>query len=283
MLGGRRGIHFSKSETKNLGNPFRFQSGSGRGNKGKHTLAIPGLILAILGSMTLLYWLFFTPAFAITSIQVQSGIALPADTISQIVQAQLNSTRLHIFPQSNLFAFDADTLGKQLQERFALEHVTVSRNRPHTLMVTVSEKPREAIWSAQGKFYALDISGVVQGEIAAPQNTTIPVIYDQSGGDIAEHAQIIDPIMLQFIARLLHDPTIEPMQPQFVLMTNPKSSELMIKVKEGWKLHLTKDASLESQLANLNLTLSHSVTPEKRSKLEYIDVRFGEKIYVKYR
>ncbi|GEM_PF-5720543 len=279
MRGGRRGIHFSKSEMKNLGNPFRFNVL----RRGRRILILPVFTVCILGVTVLFYWLFFTPAFAITSVHFQSGISLPTETISQMVQEQLNSTRLRIFPQANLFGFDVSVFSKALKNQFALEHVSVARKRPHTLLITIAEKPREAIWSTRGKFYALDASGVLQGQIGAPRDTKIPVIYDQSGGAVEEHALVLDPSMLQFIAKVLHDPVIESLGPQLVLVPTAQSTDIMVKVKEGWKLHLTKAASLESQLANLNLTLNNSVAPEKRNKLEYIDVRFSERVYVKYR
>ena len=133
-------------------------------------------------------------------------------------------------------------------------------------------------------YYAIDASGNVAGEISAPRgHGEVPVIYDESGGDATALMQVLDPTMMQFIARVFHASEIETLHPQFFRMSEPKSRNITVKMQEGWSAHMTADAPVEPQLKNLNLTLAHSVPANKRATLNYIDVRFGERVYVKYR
>ena len=53
-----------------------------------------------------------------------------------------------------------------------------------------------------------------------------------------------------------------------------------IYLKEGWYVILNNENEPESSFNNLELVLGETVK-EKRSKLEYVDLRFGNKVFFK--
>ena len=271
-----RRIRFIKSEKTRLGNPFRFQ-----------TAAVLHWPYALGGAFfiaaALLYWLFFSPNFVITRIAVDGNFALPPPAIQELIRAQLDSARWRAVSQQNIFALDSQALTKKITEQFVVEQVYVKKDRPHTLAITVSERPREAIWSTRGQFYALDVQGIVLGKTPRPTMGGSPVIYNESGGELSLKQQIISPAVLSFIAKLLDDERIKLLQPRFFIVPKSNSTELTLKVGEGWTVRFDAALSLEDQLHNLDLTLRNSIPPDKRAKLNYIDLRFGERVYVKYR
>lgn len=63
----------------------------------------------------------------------------------------------------------------------------------------------------------------------------------------------------------------------------PESEEKLIaKTDEGWQAYFNLKNELKKQLRNLKLFLEKEILP-KREKLEYIDLRFGNKLYYKFR
>ena len=58
---------------------------------------------------------------------------------------------------------------------------------------------------------------------------------------------------------------------------------MQVKTNAGWHIYLKMNDDIKAQLENLDLTLKNSIAPDEQSKLEYIDLRFGEKVYYKYK
>lgn len=275
-MGSRR---FIRSEKHNLGNPFRFPAAA--------AARIPILLLFGLCALFILgvfYWIFFSPAFAIERIRLETAIALPADDLSGLLHKQFTRQRFGIISQKNIFAFDGEEFSTALSQQFALSSIYLRKNRPHEIIVTVSEKPRNAIWNTRGINFAINAQGAVLGAVAKPRSVDgAMLVYEQGEQLPSVGQQIISPTMLAFLTRLFQHNKIRPLHPQFFIIAKPGVSEFSLKVGEGWKIVLNASAELESQLASLELVLRNTVPPDTRKNLDYIDLRFGEKVYYKYR
>lgn len=277
MWQNRRTMRFVKSEKSKLGNPFRFRTVT-RSN----TLYLLGGIIFIFGS--LLYWLFFSPSFAIASITVQGSFAFTPDTLKNMIAQQLGGTRWSVVPTRNIFAFESEVLGRAIKEQFAVEQVYVKKDRPRRIVITVSEKPREAIWSARNESYALDSQGAIIGLQSTDHRLPLPIVYDLSGAVVELKQQVISPATLAFISKLWQEENIKILQPRYFTMPKTNATDLTLQVGDsnGWNIYFDATMPLPDQLNALDLTLRNSVSALKRPKLDYIDLRFGERVYVKY-
>lgn len=278
MTHSRRSIRFSKNPTKAHGNPFRFPYS----NKSSR-LPLIGAILIILVLAGLMYWLFFSSCFAIETIEVQSSLNLPVDKIKTRVSEQVQSKRWKVVSQRNIFAFDSVELTQKISGEFFIEKIYIKKDRPHKIVITSSEISREAVWGTRNLFYALDAQGIVLGTMSEAQIGDSLVIYDQSGGVPNPKEQIMDTAVLNFAVHLVQDEHIKILSPQFFIMEEAMAADLILKVGEGWKIYFDTKEDLNDQLENLNATLTHSIPPDKRNTLNYIDLRFGEKVYFKYK
>lgn len=270
-------IHSAKRETRNLGNPFRFQP-----RLPAHFFSFPRMAcLAIVGVGAIFYWLFVSSAFAVERVKINSSVLFATDPIVKVVQDQLGMSRWSIASQGNIFAFDSSGLSGALAHAFALSNVYIKKNRPHEIVVTISEKPREAIWSTQGNYFAIDTQGIVLGAVSDDQIKDKIVIYGHENATPDNGAQIVKPETLSFIANVFAHPDIQSLRPQFFVAQNDEVSEIALKVGEGWRIYFDTTIDLAPQVENLKLTLEHAVPPEARPKLDYIDVRFGRRVYYK--
>lgn len=268
--------HYSGIYKPTRGNPYRFNVA---GQRKKTTLYIAlGLFM---GLCILFYWLFLSASFSIQAIKINTVTFLPQEEVKKLVTDYLSKARFGIVRQNNLFAFPGKDFAKDLTDRFLLEAAAIRKERPHTLSITFKEIPREAVWSAYNYFYALNSQGLIIKAITPELTGEKPVIYSQGGGVPTLKEQVITPVALDFIARVLKNETIKRLSPQFFIVEKPLSTDLFLKVKEGWKIYFDTKGSLTGQLTNLELTLANSIPPNERPKLSYIDLRFGENVYYK--
>ncbi len=282
MLHPPRNIQFIKSEKKSLGNPFRFQR-----IHAPRIRFIPAAGFSLVALVALAYWLFFSTAFAITKVRVESNFALPSETLIQSLTSQLSTRRWSLVPQRNIFAFNALAASKIISEQFLLGDVTIKKNRPHEIVLSISEKPREMLWSARGTLYALDGQGIVLGPTEEKSGEKKTVIYDQSGAIPEAHAQVLTPAILHFINAIARNEHIVALAPQFFILADAHANEITLKVGpkagDAWNIKFDTTQSPDSQLQNLDTVLRNSIPPDALKRLDYIDLRFGEKTYYKFK
>lgn len=277
----RRNIHFTKSEKKNFGNPFRFRRIS---STSRVSAIIGGGLFVVL--LSVCYWLLYSSGFDIRTITLDGTTAvISRDQLQEILQARFSNTRVHSIPERNIFAFNTRELAKTLKMRFALDAVLIKKKLPHSLMIQITEKPREAIWSTKNTYFAIDGEGKILHAISPPAlpQTETPIIFDLQSEEVQIQEQVLTPEMSAFISKLLAAEYIQGLHPQFFLLPKRVGTDLILKTGEGWKLYINAADSVEDQLHYLTLTLQNSIPQEKRSALEYVDLRFGERVYFKYR
>lgn len=239
---------------------------------------IMGVVMLIIG---LGYWLFLSSAFAIKRVQVESQVVLPTEWLAKILTQQLQKTRWRFAQQKNIFAFDAEQFGGALSREFALANMYVKKDRPHELIVKVSEKPREIVWSTQGKYFVLDAQGKILGSLSDTEARGKMIIYAKTAAMPSNNAPIMTPRILAFIANVFQHADLQTLRPQFFIAENEDASEIALKVGEGWRIFFDATQDLGVQIENFKMTLTRAVPATARNKLDYIDVRFGRRVYYK--
>ncbi len=275
--GGRYPHHFIQGNSQNRGNPFRFNTFDAHGLRAYFVL-----VAALLLLFSSIYWLFFSPYFTIRNIRVVSNLVVPDESLRQLLAARLKDSRYGILSARNIFAFDGAQLKAQLSSALVAENIAVEKKYPSQLLITIEERPRAAVWSSRNNFYALDAQGVILGTIAQPQSSDI-IIYDQSGGGVTPNTAAVRPEALAFLAFAKADARMQALGFKFALIQKPSATDITVRIDEGWDIYFDTVIPVESQLANLDLTLRHTIPPDTRKNLNYIDLRFGEKVYYKLR
>lgn len=260
------------------GNPFRFPTAAPSSR-----IWFAGVLMVMMLLTGLSYWLFFSSQFAIRAIKIQANLALSQEQIRALVQAQLAQYRLDVFPQRNIFAFDTEELRQRLAQAFLIEQVFIKKERPHTIAVTITETPRQALWSSRDQYYALDAQGTILGAVPRPKTPAEIVIYDKSGAVPEKEAAVLSVQAFTFIAQLRVHEIMKRLDPRVWSVEKAGASELTVKVAEGWRINFNMAGDLVDQIKNLDLILRHSIPPDKRATLDYIELRFGERVYFKYK
>ena len=270
---------YNKVSAKPYANPFRFPTIKRRSQLG---FILIGTIF--FAALFLFYWLFLSPKFAIRRIELQSGITLFPDRARQIIAEQMNRRKLHFLPQNNLWIFDTRDLIKRISEEFAVDLVNVRRLRPQTIKIAIAEEERRALVNFQNSFYALNGQGAVLGQAVGTASSGSEIsIYMKDGKALQKGDEILSAQAMRFVTELSDSPIRAGYKPMIMIIEKPRSDDLQVKTNAGWHIYLKMNDDIKAQLENLDLTLKNSIAPDEQSKLEYIDLRFGEKVYYKYK
>jgi len=78
-------------------------------------------------------------------------------------------------------------------------------------------------------------------------------------------------------------PELEKIKIDIKKITIPLDEDFRVdaETSEGWQIYFSTRDDLKSQVNSLDVFLSQKISPEKRSQLQYIDVRIPNRAYYK--
>jgi hypothetical protein len=251
------------------------------------------LILIFL--LFLIFIVFFSHQFQINKVSVVGSQTISQKNIEDAIYQQTSQRRFFVFSQRNILFFDAKQAAKKISNEYTVANLRVKKGYFHTIVVKIEEKQPAIIWlSGADKFY-IDSNGiviekiddtnlVVNGnngtEIIRPSAnfSQYPIVIDQSNTPVNINQTVLDLGKLKFITELNRYLQLETQILVTEMITpTPVAKEIELVTKEGWKAYFRTDETVKSQVDLLLLVLNREV--KDKSKLNYIDLRFGGKIY----
>lgn len=258
------------------GKPIRIQRGyysEQKTSSRKKVVRIIWIIFIIL----LIQSIFQAPYFRVNNITLVGNNDLTYDEVSEALDKPLNSNKFLFFKNNNYFLLNTDPLAKLLIEKFNLDQAQVDKKFPNRLLVTVKEKISYFIWSKDGSLYLLDAKGALNRQINALDEKYLVLEdkrdYRPNGDQIftADEVNAINQLYLGW------NETIDPnIKLDKIVIYNDWSIEMYTKM--GFYVKVDKDEDIQSQLDHLNQVLTENIAGVD---IDYIDVRFGDKVYFK--
>ena len=198
--------------------------------------------------------------FAIKYVEVQGAQQTNQQQVLELAQEQMTQKRFWFWSQGNLLFFSQRQLIKTLLAQYPLERVGLNKKFPQTLVIKIKEKPLAAVWLAEGQRYYLDSLGVATGVVGENSNL------------------VIEPETVSFIGAL--DQLIKSradFEVSHYVLTSPAAEDITLVTKDGWEVYFSLQDSAVNQANKLILILQKRVAD--RSQLQYIDLRYGEKVF----
>lgn len=291
-MAGRRFMDFHR---KDFRNPFFKKSGfhnfkGRRKNKTKLWRRRISLFFLLAAVFSWVWFLFYSPYFKIEKIEISGLERINKSELKTIVNNQIFGRRFLIFQQNNIFIFDEKSLSKNINAKYFLNSLTIKKDLPSTLIIQIKEKNSKLILVTNNKIYYLDLSGTVISEISPASNAeteelpleiksnSLPTIYDESNKEVAIGEKVLSEEQVLAVVELsLKISQFADVEIDFYKLINKK--ELRAVSKEGWYILFT-DSNIENQLKKLNLILKEKIK-DQRKNLEYIDLRFEDRVYYK--
>ncbi len=265
-----------------------------------------GRLIFSIGLLAVGGWVWFvafSPTFRVTDIQVNGTDRLPTWEIQDAVMETLKERRWLLFPNSSILIVSEETLKASLQERFVLESLVITKHPPHTLVIDLTERISAVLVQLpDGSQAMIDLQGTVTRLYKAEEALEVvprlgptldeqrgraraqyPVIFDDKNETLELREQAVRPEMVQsaidlpklFDARFNRAPYLAETH-----IDGAGSQTIRAVTSEGWAIYLDASSNVAEQLDNAQTILKTKVGGDRKN-LDYIDVRFGDKIFFK--
>lgn len=247
-------------------------------------------ILCVILLMEIFYLLIFSSLFQIKEIIVVTPEALPKHTFQKIIQEK-TAKKLFFFPTKSIFLIRPRHIKQVILEKYSqIGKVWLKRKLPSLLIVEIRNRQASANWCqdlslAQEKCFFIDDQGIIFEEVFTMQQPPDLVIISQEEiarepGQRAIEEETMT-LILDIKRELAKDRQIEI--EKFVMAPD----RLVAKVGEwpgrseqrgGSEIYFDLEGDIKEQIFNLGMLLEKE-TVLKDSQIQYIDLRFGNKVY----
>ncbi|MDP3727545.1 MAG: FtsQ-type POTRA domain-containing protein [bacterium] len=238
------------------------------------------LLLAVAGYVANL------PALAVNDIDVSGG-NVPAEEIRQAVQGMLEGKFLLVVPRKNFFAVSGERIADELGQRFPeIASVSVDTRFPHRIIVRAEGRHlwgvycrREGADPPEACAY-LDAEGTAYEELERFSGWLLPVIYGPAPARLGE--SVVPPGMLGFFGDA--QAALAGIDAKLLVLSFATATpdDARFSLAEGWYLLVTRSRPVAEWVGTLRTILEREIGA-RRPELEYVDLRFGTKVFYKFR
>lgn len=252
----------------------------------------------IIGICVLLFLILAHLSFLrIRAIRAEHTETLNPDLIIKTVQKFLAGSFALIFPRDSIFFIRTSSIRRELQRKFPqIASITVTKELPSTIAISLTERKLWGIFcndlalsdtasttpSASPVCMYIDRSGFAYGSAPASSGFLIMKISTDRA-DSAVGASAVEPALMDDLRAHADafkknlDLTIVGYQ-----IYSKIPSEIRLITSEGFMLILKRDDPIDRIMPILKKLLTDEIKI-RRSRVDYIDLRFGNKVFYKFK
>jgi len=225
--------------------------------------------------------LTYVPALQISAVQVEGAQTVSSSTVEAFVRERLLGSYGYILPRRNIFLYPKRSIVRALSAAYPqFTSVDVHAVDFHTIAVAIVEREPRALWCAD-RCYLMDENGVVYAEapvFSAPVYTTyqgtttgdrLPKQF-LAPGEFLPLSALVDAIAQKIPDERLQEVEVDA------------QSDVQMHFVGGFIVRFALRDEGGDVFERFVLALSSAPFKDKPlSKFEYLDLRFGDKLYYK--
>lgn len=248
------------------------------------------IFVAIFASAILFLNLSF---FKIKKIEIYGNNSIGAEFLIDTARSIINEKYWKIFPQDNIFIISKEKILKELSVKFKrIKKIEIDRNFPSAISIKIEERNNAVLLRERENCAFIDENGYVF-EVAPCFSGGIFInFFDERNAVETATTTSVRDINKILGANLLNEEEFKKIMDfaklsaktgdGVVRVVLKKENNYEIYTKEGWKMILNNKNNPQAAYLNLTTALESTIKEERR-KLDYIDLRYGNKIYFKYK
>lgn len=266
-------------------------------------------ITLILLFLTILAWLgfiFYIPYFTIKNLDFSGTDKSLAEKIDITFKGELESRKFFILNKSNYFVFNEVNFKQKLEDMFMLSELEIVKKFPNIIAIKAEEKTTSLVVIVNNDAYFVDYNGMV---IDVLKDTEKLFSFDTSGtsntagtpkiailennasqipqvelknttGAINARINVFNGDQVSTILEIYEKLNKEGIMIINFILDDAQDTKITTKTKEGFLIYFTSEDTIQNQIDNLKIILREKIG-DNRSNLQYIDLRFGDKVYYK--
>lgn len=223
-----------------------------------------------------MYVLIASPWFEIKNITVNGLETIEATEIISLLKQETQ----------NIFRFSEKRAYKIINQIYFLDEIKLKKIYPHHLAVTIKEKYPQFEYQAPDYVYLLDSHGLVverQTATGTRWRADLPQMISDEKKIYAVRDQLINPKKLEavnfFIKYLVTEAAINIKK---IIFTSAEEELITLETAEGFNILFSYKEDQAVQAFKV-VTLLRSLRMEERANLLYINARFIDRVYYKFR
>lgn len=230
------------------------------------------------------HYVSYLPRLNVGLINITGTESLDSSLVQSYIDSQLHDGSYHFLSRSNIFLYPKRVIEQGIVASFPrVKSARLSRERlSQTLNVAIEERKAFARWCAsQDDCYALDEAGYIFAAESASSTTDFVEPYTFTGDLTGEPiGQTFIPGHMPGLLALLR---IIQQQSGFLPagIAIESVQDITIHFAQGFDLKASFGQDAAALARNLQLVLSSQALSGKQDQLEYIDLRFGNRVYYK--
>lgn len=206
--------------------------------------------------------------------------------IQDLIKKQWQEKRFAVLSQNFYFAFSSSEAIKNIRAILAVEDIQIQTFFPSVVRVELKQLPAKVIATAGARFYAVSARGDILKELTDMKTApnAYPNVFFAAETNFSIGQNIIKEQVVDFLARAhtaMTNLVLSKLADHWEYVEGPRP-EVNLKTKEGFIIKFDPFDSPIDEIQNVELFLTQQLkTPAQRKGLEYIDARFGNKLFYK--
>lgn len=269
------------------------QRGSFRGHRARDRLRRRRIVRLIIllcvsgGLVTGIWHGTRMQSLTITRVEVTGGRTVDAEKIRQEVQSLLDQSYVLLVPKRFSYTYPHDAILEAVKRLPRVASATVVRASPTSLSITLTEYAPYALWcdyaplvDTQNPCLFISEDGFAFAQAPSLQGATF-LRYMTEGRTPEVGASLADPEYMQATKDFTRALMVRHgMSVSAIIET--KDGDVHYRMDNGGKLFVPKNADMQEVFENLDaVLLSNEFKHIASSDFVYIDLRFGNKVFVK--
>ncbi len=263
-----------------------------RSRRRKKRVIVAAISLCVLALFAIgLHYVSYLQRLTIQGASVSGAKEMHPETITSYIDSLLDDGRYHFLSRRNIFLYPEKALERALVANFPrIQSATIFRDLPLStaLSVRIVERQPFAKWCESGdtpRCYLLDDHGFI---FAVDEGTEQPAQAYIFGGGLALNDAASSSAPIGMTLAPGHLPGIVAMMnllgnagftPQGARVDNDQ--DFFVTLQQGFFLKASYGADAAQLVRNLQLVLSADALAGKQGSLDYVDLRFGNRVYYK--
>ena len=245
--------------------------------------ALRRLFFFIFGVIALLsgaVYIFYLPKFRIKDIDIPKLKTLSQDGIKEISKEILSAKLIGLLPADNILLAPTEKIEAELKSRFLrIKDAKISRHWPDVLKMDILERSTWGVYCRKDDCYLSDDEGFLFAPAPEFEGNLLLKLYDERSltGQLNVGDFILNQKNFTLIFELKNEfEKAEKRVLKIILKDDQEEFYL-----GDWKIILDFEMNKKTAIKNLFLALAEIGNLENR--LDYIDLRFDDKIFYKFK
>jgi len=257
----------------------------------EQTVRLVVALLFVVVFVAIPIYLLKTKRFLISSVEVRGNSVTKTEEIEQIIKDKIIGNYLWIFPRSNDLLYPKGEIKNTLFQNIPrLSAITVSLSNPNLISISVEERKPFALYCVDtlnlnnptGCFF-LDKTGYIFSEAPAISGGVYFVYTNEPVFDLPLRQSLLNPNRFSEVSSFVGSLSSIGLSPKVFI---DKGDEFNLVLPNGATVMWKSSANLDTIHSDLESFLSDPNFIKENNALQrilYIDLRFGNKVFYKFK